>query len=100
MKILFEKMAWNTTKLITIGSLSVLKLLLWLPSLFIFAGTGNIFGAAAELFFMSFFITLALLIVREFGTATIKESMGVILSLPLPKVLVMPFYFYTSSVGL
>jgi len=91
MKILFEKMSWNTTKLITVGSLSVLKFLLWVPSVFIFASSGSIFGAAMDLLFMSFFIVLSLLIVQEFGTATIRQSTGMILSLPLPKVLVMPF---------
>ena len=87
-------MGWNTTKLITVGSLAVLEFLIWLPSSFIFASSGSVFGATLQLFFGTFLTILTLLIVKEFGTATLFSFLNEFIGIPLPHVIPMPFTFF------
>jgi hypothetical protein len=65
---------WNTTKLVTVGSFSVLYFLLWAPISFSVAVSSNIMVALADFILFPFINILICLIVKEFGTATISNA--------------------------
>ena len=89
---------WTTTKLITAGSLGVLTVILTLPASALVAISGiPLLGGFINIFLDRILDALALLIIGNFGTATLKKTILGIVALPtlllgppgfLPKILI------------
>ncbi|MFH2020757.1 MAG: hypothetical protein ABIJ34_05045 [archaeon] len=75
---------WNTTKLITVGSFGVLRVLIWLPFTLLVSTKANPFLLLFSFLFFSFISVLSLLIIRQFGTMTIQTFVEYCIELPLP----------------
>ena len=76
---------WNTTKLITAGSLGVLHLILNLPASSIAIITGvPLSSGVINIFVGGIIFSLTVFIIDEFGAATIMILIYSILALPLP----------------
>ncbi len=90
-----KKKNWTITKLIAVGSLGVLQFVLTLPIRGLFIGSGNNpLGAIFYLVSGPIFTVITLLLVKQFGSVTIKNLVVTLTSLPFPHVYPFPFYIF------
>ena len=95
-----KKTKWTTTKLIALGSISVIIFITrFIVYVSILGVTGNVFAGLIGIFIQAFFVVLNVLVIDQMGAATIFALLIFITDLSTPAILPQPIKLVVFLLG-